>query len=299
MEENNIIVRGIWGGGTATIKKECNIRSRLPNKNCLECRYYKKLNQNSFICEYFTEAKEVSSRFNRSFLVGFACGLVFAIIICAALSLSGCGESPDSFAVRGTEENTDNETLQDTYTETDSYKDGDSDTPSDKETELSTNMETDSDSDFERNTDTDTDTVVEASTEVESDMDTDDDTVTDTDEDTDTNIDTDTDTETGTGETDCDFFCQQDNHDTTISNGCPFDMNTQGYVHCVTRPMWVCPIIDSVQYFGWNNYGTEWAICDETSGTPVCPAFYVCVQTDEYKFGTVCSNDGDSKGVCP
>jgi hypothetical protein len=212
----------------------------------------------------------------------------------------GCGESPDSFSMRSTDEDTNKETENSSDSEsesdeifgrdtlhgsdTDHGKETDVDTDSDTDMETDTGMVTESDTDIGTDTamDMETDTIMEGGTDTDTDMDTEMDA--DTDEDTDTDIffDTDTDTESSHDA----FVCQQDNVDTTIANGCPFDLHDQMYDHCVTETIWICPLTDSVEYFGYNNYQSEWAICDDQSGSPVCPEFYVCVQVDG--FGRQC-----------
>lgn len=298
MEENNIIVRNIFGGGTTAIKKECNIRNRLPSKNCLECRYYRKINQNSYICEYFTET--VPTRFDRSFSIGFVCGLVFAIVVCVALLISGCGESPDSFSLRGTDEDTDTETDSHSNTERESTEiyESDSTTGISSDIDEETNMDTLEDTDV----DTDTDMVSETDNDIctDTDMDVETDTFmegnTDADNNTDTDMDEDTDADTDTDDihdpicqlddpVQDDFVCQ-DQPDDYVSNNCPYDMNNQHYGSCCTETLWVCPLADNVEYFGYNNYQTEWTICDDQDGTPVCPEFYICVQVGN--FGRKC-----------
>ena len=212
------------------------------------------------------------------------------------LIITGCGESPDSFSIRNTDEDTDTETgnssdsesesdeisMRDTSTwnDTNHGKETDMDTTSNNDLGTDTDMVTEPDTDMGTDTDMDveTDTVMEGSTDTDTDADTDMDV--DTDEDSDTDIFTDTDTDTNIIQDV--FVCQQDNVDTTIANGCPFDLHDQMYGHCVTETLWICPLIDSPEYFGYNNYQTEWDICENE----VCPEFYVCVQVDG--FGRQC-----------
>ena len=192
------------------------------------------------------------------------------------LIITGCGESPDSFSIRNTDEDTDTETEN----RSDSESESDEISMRDTSTWNDTDMVTESDTDMDTDTDMDveTDTAMEGSTDTDTDADTGMDV--DTDEDSDTDIFTDTDTDTESIQDD--FVCQQDNVDTTIANGCPFDLHDQMYGHCVTETLWICPLIDSPEYFGYNNYQTEWDICENE----VCPEFYVCVQVDG--FGRQC-----------
>lgn len=221
------------------------------------------------------------------------------------LMFSACGESPDSFAVRGTDEdkNTENEISSDSESESTEILGSDSVSDKKEPTDTDTDKETDMDTASSDDMDTDTDMVTDADTDMDTDTDMDVETdgpmetSADTDTDTDADVDADTDTDTDTGDIHdpiCepgrnmqdDFVCQSDNLDSTISNGCPFDMNTQYFEHCCTEALWVCPLSDNVEYFGYNNYQTEWTICEDQNGTAVCPEFYVCVQVSG--FGRKC-----------
>jgi hypothetical protein len=211
-----------------------------------------------------------------------------------------CGESPDSFAVRGTDEDTDTETEIGSDTEKESTEIYESDTTTgissdiDEETNMDTLENTDVDTDTDMVTETDNDICTDSNMDVETDTPMEG--STDIDGNTDTNVYEDTDTDTDTDDIHdpiCqldepiqDVFVCQDQVDDFVSNGCPFDMDTQNYGHCCTETLWVCPLVDNVEYFGYNNYQTEWTICDEQDGAPVCPKFYVCVQVSG--FGRKC-----------
>lgn len=202
------------------------------------------------------------------------------------LSILGCGESPDSFSIRGTDEDTDIETDSHSNTERESTEIYESDTTP----RISSDIDKETDMDTLENTDMDTDT--DMVTETDNDICTD----TDMDVETDTDVYEDTDADTDTDDIHAplcqlddpiqtDFVCQ-DQPDDFVSNNCPFDMNNQHYGSCCLETLWVCPLVDSVDNFRYNNYQTEWTICQIQNGTPVCPEFYVCVQVDG--FGRQC-----------
>src|SRR4030043_1746355 len=105
------------------------------------------------------------------------------------LSILGCGESPDSFSIRGTDEDTDIETDSHSNTERESTEIYESDTTPrisseiDKETDMDTLENTDMDTDTDMVTETDNDICTDTDMDVETDTDVYEDTDADTDTD--------------------------------------------------------------------------------------------------------------------
>ncbi len=202
-------------------------------------------------------------------------------ILFGVFFLISCGESPDKFELIGTTDETETET--ETNIEKDSIDTESKE--SEYHTDIDSNTAPENDSDVDMDTDTDTDTDIDMDTDTDTDTDMDTDTDADTDTDTDTFIDdiTDQDTET----LDNDFVCESDKLDVTQSNGCPFNLTNQMYGHCVTEALWICALTDDIEVFAWNNFETEWTLCELQGADYICPSSYhVCAQS--IKFGLKC-----------
>lgn len=114
--------------------------------------------------------------------------------------------------------------------------------------------------DFELDTDTDTDTGIDADADA------------DTDTDTDTDTDADTDTDTDTGFNIPDYVCD----DWSCST-------------CETGEYWTCPLLPEGVVIAAATYKTQWLLCVDVDGIPVCP-------TDGYHRG--CGLAGGIGLVC-